>query len=368
MASLLRAAYARRLASNQIASDEAQVAAVEALARVEADLAGARRGRIFRRPTAIRGAYLWGPVGRGKSMLMDLFFEAAPTRRKRRVHFHMFMAEIHGLVNAWRTGGAAARRARFRRSRGDDPITPVAEVVADAASLLCFDELEVTDIADAMILGRLLEALFARGITLVATSNRPPEELYRDGLNRQLFLPFIDLLVARTEVVPVLGPHDHRLEKLRAAGAWFSPIDPANEGRFDALWLDMLGAEPETGATLEVLGRRQHWPRAAGGMLRAHFASLCVQALGPADYIAIAGRFHTIFLEALPRLAPEQRNEARRLAILVDTLYEARARLVVLAAGEPDSLYPAGDQAFEFQRTTSRLREMRTREWLESLR
>ncbi|MEO8926956.1 MAG: cell division protein ZapE [Caulobacteraceae bacterium] len=361
----LRDAYDQRLAAGALTADPAQAPALAALERVEAALAQARPPGLFRKPDPVAGVYLWGPVGRGKSMLMDLFFEAAPVEAKRRVHFHVFMAKVHRLVNAWRTGDAAGRHEQFRQAKGDDPIPPVARLIAREARLLCFDELEVTDIADAMILGRLFEALFACGVTLVATSNRPPDDLYRDGLNRQLFVPFIAMLKARMEVVAVDGDHDYRLGRLRAAGTWFSPIGPASERAFDALWREMLGADEETGATLEVLGRREHWPRAAGGRLRAHFNSLCVHALGSADYLAIARRFHIVFIEAVPRLTPDMRNEARRLATLIDTLYEARARLVVLAAGEPDALYPAGDQAFEFQRAASRLAEMRSPAWLE---
>ncbi len=297
-------------------------------------------------------------------MLMDLFFEVAPAAPKQRVHFHVFMARVHRLVGEWRNGDAAARRARFGQHRGDDPIPPVADLIASEARLLCFDELQVTDIADAMILGRLFEALFAHGVTLVSTSNRPPDDLYRDGINRQLFLPFIAMLKERMEIVPLMGGHDYRLDRLRAAQTWLAPIDPDNERTFDTLWRDMLGADAEVGVTLEVLGRTQHWPRAVGGLLRAHFASLCVQALGPADYIAIADRFHTVFIEAIPRLTPDKRDQARRLGTLIDTLYEAHARLVVLAEGEPESIYPAGDQAFEFERTASRLQEMRSADWL----
>ena len=364
MPSSLRDVYDRRLASGVLVADPAQAAALAALERVEAALGQARPPGLFRKTEPVAGVYLWGPVGRGKSMLMDLFFAAAPVVAKRRVHFHVFMARVHALINAWRTSDAAARHAQFRQAKGDDPIPPVARLIAREARLLCFDELQVTDIADAMILGRLFEALFARGVTLVATSNRPPDDLYRDGLNRQLFLPFIAMLKDRMEIVSVDGDHDYRLGRLRAAGTWFSPIDAANEAAFDTLWRDMVGAGEETGATLEVLGRTEHWPRAAGGLLRAHFNSLCVHALGPADYIAIAERFHTVFIEAVPKLTPDMRNEARRLATLIDTLYEARARLVVLAAGEPETLYPAGDQAFEFQRAASRLAEMRSQAWL----
>ena len=360
----LRAAYDQRIESGAITADPAQTAAVEALGRVERDLAALKPAGLFRKAEGARGVYLWGPVGRGKSMLMDLFFETAPIAPRQRLHFLDFMANVHRLVNAWRTGDAAARRARFGHARGDDPTPPVADVIAAEARLLCFDELQVTDIADAMILGRLFEALFARGVTLVATSNRAPDALYRNGLNRQLFLPFIGMLKERLEIVAVAGARDYRTERLRAAGAWFSPIDPDHERAFDALWMALLGGEPETGASLHVLGRHEHFPRAAGGLLRAHFASLCVHALGPEDYLAITGRFHTVFLEQVPRVTPDRRNEARRLAMLVDTLYEARARLVVLAAGEPDTLYPAGDLAFEFERTASRLKEMRSADWV----
>jgi len=342
--------------------DAVQSGAVDALSRVERALAKAPPV-LFGRPRGVKGAYLWGPVGVGKSMLMDLFFEAAPVRRKRRVHFHVFMAQVHALADYWRRGDAAARAAQFGKSRGDDPIAPVARLIARQARLLCFDELEVGDIADAMILGRLFEALFARGVTLVATSNRPPADLYFDGINRGLFTPFIAMLEDRMQLVPMMGARDYRLDRLRAADAWFSPIDEANERAFDTLWAQMGGGDA-TGVTLDVLGRRQHWPRAGGRRLRAHFASLCLQALGPADYLAIAARFDMVFIEHLPRMGPEMRDGARRLAILVDTLYEARARIAVLAAAEPQELYPAGDLAFEFQRTASRLAEMRSQAWL----
>jgi cell division protein ZapE len=364
MENRLRAAYETRLAEGVLEPDSGQLAAVDALSRLENDLEPAGNG-LFRSQKPQRGVYIWGPVGRGKSMLMDLFFEAVSVRTKRRTHFHLFMARVHRLANLWRNRSPAEKRARFGKSRGDDPIAPIADLIAREASLLCFDELTVTDIADAMILGRLFEALTERGVTLVATSNRAPDDLYKDGLNRQLFLPFIAMLKARLEVVPVNGPHDWRLDRLRAAGAWFSPNDPDNQAQFDTLWRAMLDGGAEVGPTLEVLGRSQLWPRAAGGLLRAHFASLCVHALGPADYLAIAGRFHTLFIEAIPRLSPDRRDEAKRLAILIDTLYEAHTRIVVLAAAEPVDIYPQGDQSFEFQRAVSRLEEMRSEPWLE---
>ena len=367
MPSHLQAAYDARLAQGEIRPDAAQAAALAALVRLEGDLARAEPSgfaSFFKKPESQKGVYLIGPVGRGKSMLMDLFFAHAPVEKKRRIHFHVFMGEIHRLIDAWRKGDPAARKARFGQHKGDDPIPPVADVVAGQARLLCFDEFQVTDIADAMILGRLFEALFARGVTLVAISNRLPDQLYKDGINRQLFLPFIKLLKSKVEVVSVAGPHDYRLDRLRAAGTWFSPNDPDNARSFEALWRDMLGGEEEVGETLEVLGRKVHLPHAQGGMVRATFASLCSVALGPNDYIAIAERFHTLFLEDVPRLTPNRREEARRFVILIDALYEAHAKLIVLAQAEPTTLYPQGDGAFEFERTASRLQEMRSADWL----
>ncbi|UTP39923.1 cell division protein ZapE [Phenylobacterium sp. LH3H17] len=367
MPSALTAAYDARLARGDIRPDPAQGPALAALARLEADLEEAQPsgwGALFKKPESQRGVYLWGPVGRGKSMLMDLFFETAPVEKKRRTHFHVFMGEVHRLIDAWRKGDPAARKARFGQAKGDDPIAPVADVVAAEARLLCFDEFQVTDIADAMILGRLFEALLARGVTLVATSNRGPDALYKDGINRQLFLPFIALIKARMEVVSVAGSHDYRLDRLRAAGTWFSPNDPDNQRSFMELWRDMLGGEGEIGETLEILGRKVHLPHASGGMVRASFASLCSVALGPNDYVAVAEHFHTVFLEDLPRLTANRREEARRFVILIDALYEARVRLIVLAEAEPMALYPEGDGAFEFERTASRLQEMRSADWL----
>ncbi len=317
--------------------DEEQLAAREALDALRVRISGGETGG---------GIYLWGSVGRGKTMLMDEFYDSIPVG-KRRIHFHRFFADLHARAHELGSMGSAL------------------DHVVDGIRVLCFDEFQVTDIADAMILGRLFEALFARGVTLVATSNRMPDELYKNGINRQLFLPFIDLLKSKVEIVVVAGRHDYRLDRLRAAGSWFSPIDPDNERSFQGLWRDMLNGDEETGETIEVLGRKIHLPHTGGGMLRASFASLCSVALGPNDYVAIADRFHTVFLEDVPKLTANRREEARRFVILVDALYEARTRTVLLAEAEPTLLYPEGDGAFEFERTASRLQEMRSADWLD---
>lgn len=366
----IRSAYNARLKRGEIAPDAAQQRAVEALSRLEGELNGFGEPGFsipFFKKRTPKGVYLWGPVGRGKSMLLDLFFDSAPVRRKRRVHFHAFMAEVHGDVDAWRKGDAAARKARFGQFKGDDPIAPTAYKIAEEAALLCFDEFHVTDIADAMILGRLFEQLFERGVVIVATSNRPPDDLYKDGINRQLFLPFIDMLKANLDIVAVAGPKDFRLDRLKDAKVYFAPITVESERAFNALWIQVLGADEERGEIVEVLGRRLHFKHAVGGRLRATFDELCAKPLGPQDYLAIAERFHTVFIEDVPVLGADRRNDAARFVTLVDALYEAKTKLVVLAEAEPDLLYRSGDGSFEFERTASRLHEMRSADYMETV-
>lgn len=353
-----RQTYDALIAEGVIAADPAQSAAVTRLDALSAELGEHAKGRsrgllgFARKRPPPRGLYLWGPVGRGKSMLMDLFFDAAPLEAKRRVHFHAFMAQTHEAI-------------RIQRSENPgDPIIPVAKRIARAARLLCFDEFQVTDIADAMLLGRLFETLFAEGVTIVATSNRPPGDLYKDGINRQLFLPFIDMLEANLDVVRIAGPTDYRLGRIKGLPVYLTPDDAAAARALDEAWdhlTDRAEGRPEE---LHLLGRTLTLRRYAHGVARASFTELCAQPLGPQDMLAIAGAVHTLILEHVPLLEPARRNEAKRFVTLVDALYEAKDRLICSAAAPPDKLYPAGDGSFEFERTVSRLMEMQSQDWL----
>jgi cell division protein ZapE len=356
------AAYQSLIDQNRLRPDPSQRPVLDALGEVEAAVEARPRLWSFGAGPA-RGLYLWGPPGRGKSLLMDLFFQTVDEPKKRRAHFHAFMAEVQARIQAWRTGDRATRKRVFGTSRGDDPIAPLARLIASEARLLCFDELQVTDIADAMILGRLFEALFAEGVVLVCTSNRPPADLYKDGINRQLFVPFIEMIQTRCRVLELKGAQDWRLEHLKSAQVWFSPDQ--GDG-FDALWDRLKGQAQEAPATLDIAGRKVVIARSVGSMARDTFEDLCDRPLGPSDYLALAERFDTLFLEAVPVLGPESKEAARRFVTLIDALYEARARLVVLAEAGPDDLYPAGIGAFEFERTASRLHEMRSGDWLKN--
>lgn len=362
MPSRVARAYENRLKQGLLTRDPAQGAAVDALSRLEIDLG---KRKLFGGVPEVSGVYLWGPPGRGKSILMDLFFACAPEPRKKRVHFHAFMARVHDLIRQWREGDRGQRRRVFNLHKGDDPIEPVAALIASEARLLCFDELQVIDIADAMILGRLFEALFERKVVVCITSNRAPEQLYKDGINRPLFEPFIDRIVERCRVVQLSGGRDWRVDRLKASRIWFNGEGETRRAGFEQLWADLRGGMPECPARLKVLGRDVIIPRTAGGMARATFDQLCDQPLGPQDYLALAERFHTLFIEDIPLLTADRRQAARRFVTLVDALYEAKTRLVVIAAGFPEQLYPAGDGAFEFERTVSRLNEMSSQSWLD---
>jgi cell division protein ZapE len=365
----VRARYEALVASGAIERDPAQIRLVARLDELVAAVAARQRpgkssplGWLFAKPEAPlpNGLYLWGSVGRGKTMLMDLFFDSLAGGSKRRVHFHAYMAEVHERIHDWR------QKLKRGEVAGDDPIRPVAADLAAEARILCFDEFAVVDIADAMILGRLFTALFEHGVIVVATSNVPPDDLYKDGLNRTLFLPFIELLKERTDVLHLDARTDFRLEKLGDSPVYFAPADAAAAAAIDGIFARLTrGAAPKA-TKLLVQGRAVAVPEQAMGVARFPYAALCKQPLGAADYIAIARAYHTVLIEGLPALQPSQRDEARRLITLIDIFYERRVKLVVSAAAEPQDLFHAetGAEAFEFARTVSRLAEMRSRDYL----
>ncbi|MGH6797756.1 MAG: cell division protein ZapE, partial [Roseiarcus sp.] len=307
-----------------------------------------------------RGLYIHGPVGGGKTMLMDMFFDAVEEPRKRRAHFHAFMADVHARLHQWRQ---ALKRGE---AAGEDPIAPVAAELARESSLLCFDEFSVRDIADAMILGRLFTALFAAGVVMVTTSNVAPDDLYRDGLNRALFLPFIALIEERLDVVELDARTDYRLEKLKRAPVYYAPISPKAKAALDAAFLALTGHDKGEPTRIELLGRILVVPQAIDGVARFDFDTLCRRPLGAADYLKIAQRFHTLIVDGIPSLGENERNEAKRFIILIDALYDMRVKLIASAAGEPQTLYSGvdGAEAIEFARTASRLFEIRSADYL----
>jgi cell division protein ZapE len=340
----------QRIEAGALSADPAQIEAAAKLDDVLQRLKSGGKGGWFSKPKPVRGLYLWGGVGRGKSMLMDLFCAQSPVEAMR-VHFHEFMGRVQDRLNSAR-----------KRADVSNPIFPVAKQFASEARLICFDEFQVTQIADAMILAGLFEDLFKRGVTVVATSNRHPDDLYKDGLNRHLFLPFIDLLKSQTEVFELASERDYRLERLTEAPVWYADGDGAAalDHAFERL---TLGATPQS-CVLTVKGRKVPVTREAAGVARFTFHELCAQPLWAEDYRAIAATFHTVLLDEIPILTPEKRNEAARFVTLIDTLYEAKVKLVASAAAEPERLYPKGDGSFEFQRTVSRLHEMRSIEYM----
>ena len=356
MGELLHAIYDRLAADEEITADPAQCEVFPALERIQEYLAlPARRkglfGGVF--ASALRppsGVYIWGGVGRGKSFLMDLFFDAVEIEDKRRVHFHAFMQDMHAGMHAFRKRGV------------EDALRPVAEAVAEGTRLLCLDEMQIVDITDAMIVGRLFEALIGDGVAIVTTSNRRPDDLYRDGLNRGLFLPFLELIKERMVVHHLESPTDYRRHRLQGADSYFSPADAEARTAMDAIWIDLTGGIWEPLA-LNVVGRRTVLPRFRNGVARAPFWELCGQPLGPADYLAVADAVRVLLVDDVPLLSRSNFNEARRFVILVDALYEARVKLVVSAADVPERLYIEGGGTFEFERTVSRLWEMRSEDW-----
>jgi len=339
--------------------DDAQIAAAQALDDLLVRLStrpepGFLDGLLRRKPKPIKGLYLWGGVGRGKSMLMDWFFDAAPIEDKSRVHFHAFMLDVHARIN----------RRRQNKDNDGDPIAPVAKDIAKETELLCFDEFHVTDITDAMILSRLFDALWAEGIIVVATSNRAPDGLYKHGLNRPLFEPFINRMPTYLIIHEFAGKTDHRLRQLEAAPVYYTPLGPEADAGIEAAWQRLIGEACAREAILTVQGRELILWRTAAGTARASFARLCDNNLGAADYLRLAQAFQTLILENVPKMGPESRNQAKRFVTLIDALYETRTKLVMSAETEPENLYPSGDGAFEFERTVSRLIEMRSHDYL----
>ncbi len=351
-------AYDALIAAGELRPDPEQAAAAVRLDTLAVELEHPKTTGFFRkRALPARGVYLWGDVGRGKSMLMDLFFHHVAIERKRRVHFAEFMLEVHGRI------------AIERRKEQGDPIPPVAAALSEEARLLAFDEMMVTNSPDAMILSRLFTALIEAGVTVVTTSNRAPDDLYKNGLNREHFLPFIALVKERLDVLALNGPVDYRRDRLGQQDTWLVPNGPEATAELSAAFFRLTDYPPEDRAhvpseELTVQGRTLHVPKALKGVAVFSFKRLCGEARGSADYLAIARRFHTVILVGIPILGPENRNEAARFVSLIDALYEHKVKLLAAADAQPDALYPRGDGAFEFQRTVSRLEEMRSDEYL----
>jgi cell division protein ZapE len=366
-------AYRALVARGELSADPSQLMAAERLQALWIRLRGydpdprpaeARQGllaRFFRRKPAEEaddarpnGLYLVGAVGRGKSMLMDLFFAAAEVKRRRRIHFHRFMQDAHARIHAWKRANP----------EGEDPIPPLADAIAAEAALLCFDEFQVNDIADAMILGRLFQALFDRGVVMVATSNTAPDDLFRGQPGRDAFLPFIALIRSRVDVLALDAGRDFRRARLRGMATWHVPADGRAERALDAAFAELTGNAAPGAERLVVMGRTLTIPLAAEGVARFDFAALCGTALGAGDYLALATHYHALVLDGIPRLSPDNFDEARRFIVLIDTLYDHRVKLVASAGALPDQLYQRGENARMFERTASRLEEMQSQDYL----
>ena len=363
--------YRSLVEAGHLEEDAAQAAVIVRLNRLAGQLGQKRLARktsalgwLFSKsdenPVSLKGLYIWGAVGRGKTMLMDLFYEYVPAQRKRRVHFHDFMADVHGRIHAWR------QDLKLGKVKGTDPVQPIAEALADEAWVLCFDEFAVNDIADAMILGRLFTALWQRDVVVIATSNVDPADLYAGGLNRALFLPFIGLLQEKMDVLRLEARTDYRLEKLVGAPVYHVPANAGAKAALDEAWRKLTGAAEPRPMELIVRTRKVTVPAAASGVARFSFEALCAQPLGASDYLMLAKHFHTLILDDIPLLDYPRRNEAKRFITLIDILYEHHVKLVASAAAEVHEIYKAaeGREAFEFDRTISRLIEMRSTEYL----
>jgi cell division protein ZapE len=310
-------------------------------------------------PAGPHGLYIWGPVGRGKSMLMDLFFADAPVAKKRRVHFHEFMLEVQARLH---------RRREELAAKGAPPeadtIVPIAREIAQETRLLCFDEFQVSNIADAMILGRLFETLFDEGLTVIATSNRAPDDLYKNGLQRDRFLPFIALLKQRLEILELGGGHDYRMDRLRELDVYLTPLGAWADKKLDEAFRALTGGQDGEPRVLRTQGRDVPVPRAAPGVAMADYMDWCARPMGAADFLCIADNFHTVILADIPKMGPDSQDKAARFVTLIDSFYERKVKFICSAAASPDKLYLEGDGAFEFQRTVSRLMEMQSPEYL----
>lgn len=358
--------YRARIAAGELKHDPAQALAVEKLQSLHKALMEyeprsgpvgwkERFGLERRRENPPQGLYFYGGVGRGKSMLMDMFFDDAPVKRKRRVHFHAFMQQVHIRLNEYR---------KFK-GREADPIPPVAEQIAAEAALLCFDEFQVTDIADAMILSRLFKVLFEKGVVVVTTSNRPPCDLYKNGLQREAFLPFIDLVEEKMDLLQLDGKLDYRLEHMRQLNVYLFPDDAVARAKLEEAFVTLThGARPHA-ATIPVQGRDVAVPKAAQGVAMVQFADICGRPLGPADYLELARRFHTLIIPSIPQMGPDNKDMAHRFVTLIDAMYEGHVKLICSAAVGPMDLYVAGEGSFEFERTASRLVEMQSESYME---
>jgi cell division protein ZapE len=356
--------YRAALSGGELKPDSAQEKAVRRLDQLAQELGRKRGFSLFRKPAdfsffgrhspaGAKGLYIWGDVGRGKTLLVDSFFQAAPVAKKRRAHFNSFMVDVHARIHAQR-----------QKAGSDDPIPPVAKALAEEARLLCFDEFQVTDVADAMILGRLFDRLFADGVTIVATSNTPPDRLYEGGLNRQLFLPFIEEIKQRLEVVELNGPTDYRLQRISGLKVYLTPLSPDADAAMDQAWRRLTDSPAGKPTSLTVLGRRLPVPQAARGVARFAFDDLCDRPLAAADYLAIAQEFHTVLIDHIPVMTDNMHNVARRFTLLIDTLYDEGVKLICSADAPPDRLYPAGIASDAFRRTASRLAEMQSDDYL----
>jgi cell division protein ZapE len=346
------AAYKRAIAEKALKFDPAQAAAAERLGALSQALSGYRPG-LFRRKEAPKGLYIWGDVGRGKSMLMDLFFGNAAIAPKRRVHFNAFMTDVHARIHAER-----------QRQGSSDPIPPVARAIAAEARLLCFDEFQVTNVADAMILGRLFEQFFALNMAIVATSNVAPDRLYEGGVNYQLFLPFIAAIKQRLDVLELDGPTDYRQQRIAGLKVYLTPLSAESDAAMDQAWARLTGGAKPNAAALTVWGRDLVVPAAAGGVARFSFADLCMKPLAAPDYLAIARNFHTVLIDHIPVMGEAMPHAARRFVVLIDTLYDEGVKLICSAAVEPDRLYPDGRGVAAFRRAASRLVEMQSEDYL----